>query len=132
MENSEGDIQHLLDILRARDVLHGLEDIPPIFGDANHYLSSLDAIQYGGCSWNSVAFHYSGPVDANSPSWKRKPHVIHLRNALEAVESMVASSDFKDAFDTRPYEEYIYTPSGEKTRRFCNLMSGQWVTQKAV
>ncbi|PIL28280.1 hypothetical protein GSI_09568 [Ganoderma sinense ZZ0214-1] len=131
MENSEGDIQHLLDILRARNVLHGLEDIPPIFGDANHYLSSLDAIQYGGCSWKSVAFRYSGPVDADSPSWKRKPHVIHLRNALEAVESMVASSDFKDAFDTRPYEEYICTPSGEKTRRFCNLMSGQWVTQKA-
>ena len=132
MESSEGEIQHLLDILRAHDVLRGPEDIPPIFNDSKHYLASLDAIQYGGCNWLSVAFQYTGPTDANSPSWKRKPYVVHYRNALESLEMMVTSPDFNGAFDTHPYEEYICAPTGEKTRRFCNLMSGQWASQKAV
>ncbi|KAI1783349.1 hypothetical protein LXA43DRAFT_903775 [Ganoderma leucocontextum] len=132
IENSEGDIQHLLDILRARDVLHGYEDIPPIFNDSKHYFESLDAVQYGGCTWQSIAFRYTGPTDETSPSWKRKQYVVHHLNALESLEMMVASPEFKDAFDTRPYEQYICTPTGEQTRRFCNLMSGQWATQKAI
>ena len=123
---------HLLEILAARDVLYGLEDIPPIYHNAGHYFSSIDAIRRGGVKWKSIAMRYSGPVDRNSPSWMRTTYVVHLRDTLEVAAMMAANPDFDGAFDMVPYEETITLPSGARVRRVCNLMSGQWASHKAV
>ena len=131
MEESKEDIDHLLRILRARDVLHGCENVPPIFHDADHMVRSIDAIPYGEANWRSIAFKYTGPVDEHSPAWKRAKYPLHFRNSLEAVERMVESADFADKFDYVPYQEYVSGAQG-KSRRFCDLMSGQWAYNKAV
>ncbi|KAI0682814.1 hypothetical protein C8T65DRAFT_713697 [Cerioporus squamosus] len=129
-EESEGDIAHLLNILKARDVLYGVEGIPPIFHDAAHFYASLDAIKQGQANWKSVALRYTGPVDANSPAWMHKTYVVHFCDALEAVESIAASTDFNGHFHTAPFTETITLPSGEKTRHISDFMSGQWATRQ--
>ncbi|KAI1781964.1 hypothetical protein LXA43DRAFT_907186 [Ganoderma leucocontextum] len=130
MEESKDDINHLLRILRARDVLHGCEHVPPIFHDADHMVRSIDAIPYGEANWESVAFQYTGPVDDHSPAWKREKYPFHFHNSLQAIERILESPDFHNNFDYVPYQEYIDGPEG-KIRRFCNLMSGQWAHKKA-
>ncbi|KAI1786592.1 hypothetical protein LXA43DRAFT_897672 [Ganoderma leucocontextum] len=132
VENSIGEVNELLRILAARDTLHGHHDTPPIFRTTQDYFATIDVIPYGELGWDSVAFRYTGPVHANSPSWKHKSYVVHLRNSLHAVEGMLASPDFRNKFDVAPYEEFITLPNGNKTRRFSNLMSGQWANRKAV
>lgn len=132
MENSQGDIDHLLRILAARDVLHGHHDTPPIFENAEDMYATIDSIPYGQSEWTSVAFCYTGPIDGNTPKWKTRKYVLHTRNILQAVECMAQSADFVNTFDYVPREEYILKPSGEYEQRFCNMMSGQWAYKKAV
>ncbi|TFK91072.1 hypothetical protein K466DRAFT_542342 [Polyporus arcularius HHB13444] len=131
-EQSEEDVAHLLEILAARDVLHGGENIPSIFHNAQHFFEALDAIRQGQTKWRSVALRYAGPINADSPSWMRQPYVIHFRNALEAVKNIAASPDFDGSFETAPYIETTTLPSGQATHRICNLMSGQWASRKAI
>ncbi len=131
-ENSEEDIKHLLEIMAARDVLYGADDIPSIFHNAEHYFDTLDAIRHGDVKWKSVAVRYSGPVDANSPSWMQKTYVVHYRDSLEVAAMMAANPDFDGSFEMVPYEETITLPSGQRMRRISNLMSGEWANRQAV
>ncbi|KAI0362819.1 hypothetical protein OH77DRAFT_1442803 [Trametes cingulata] len=131
MENSQDDINHLLRILAARDALHGHIDTPPIFEDARDLYSKIDAIPYGDLAWASFAIRFAGPVDADSPAWKRATYVVHTRNLMAVSEAMAASADFDGKWDYVPYEEYVPGADG-LTRRVCNLMSGQWAYLKAL
>ncbi|KAI0349050.1 hypothetical protein OH77DRAFT_1499678 [Trametes cingulata] len=130
MENSQGDIDHLLRILAARDALHGHADTSPIFEDTRDLYGTIDAITYGDLPWTSFAIRYTGPVDADSPAWKRQTYVIHTRNPMAVSEAMAASADFNGNWDYVLFEEYVPGADGE-TRRVCNLMSGQWAHLKA-
>ncbi|TBU36868.1 hypothetical protein BD309DRAFT_995400 [Dichomitus squalens] len=131
MESSEGYAGALLRILAAREAQLGLDNIRPIFDNVAHQMATIDAIPHGDQDWTSFALRYAGPVQANSSGWKHKTYVFHRRDALKAVENIVASPDFKNSFDVAPYEEFLTLPTGEKTRRFSNLMSGQWAYKKA-
>ncbi len=131
-EQSQEDVAHLLNILAARDVLYGAENVPSIFHNAEHFFETMDAIKQGQTKWKSVALRYAGAVDADSPSWMREKYVIHFRDTLEAVKNIAASTDFDGSFETAPYMETTTLPSGDTTRRISNLMSGQWANRKAV
>ena len=132
MESSEGDADTLLRIWAAKNAQLGLHDIPPIFDNVQHLHSSIDGIPFGDQQWTQFGLRYQGHVDARSPSWKHKTWIFHCRNALVAAENIIANPEFKDQFDVAPYEETITLPTGGKTRRFSNLMSGQWACKKAV
>lgn len=99
-----------------------------IFDDADDLYSHIDALPYGDQSWSTFSLRYNGPVDANSPSWKRHSYVVHTRNTLRVAESMAGSTDFLHTWDYVPFEEY----TGENCRRYCNLMSAEWAFKKAV
>ncbi|KAI0706396.1 hypothetical protein C8Q76DRAFT_771056 [Earliella scabrosa] len=135
METSEGDVKHLLDILRARDVLHGAEDLPPFFESVAQYHAAIDAIAHGETNWQSVALRYTGPVGTNAPAWKRRTYVLHYRDALAAVRAMASSADFEGKFHTTPFEEHIDTPNGGQTRRVSDMFSahcGQFLSLTAT
>ncbi|KAH9911207.1 uncharacterized protein B0H18DRAFT_1089328 [Fomitopsis serialis] len=76
----------------------------------------------------SLMFRYTGPVDKDSPSWKRTDYVVHCRNARQVARNMIGNEDFNGRFDTTPYQEY----SAPNTTRFSNSMSGQWAYRQAT
>ncbi|TFK79473.1 hypothetical protein K466DRAFT_505488 [Polyporus arcularius HHB13444] len=131
-EESESDVAHLLEILKARDVLYGVDGIPSIFHNSDQFYATLDAITLGQAKWKSVALRYTGVVDENSPAWMKKSYVVHFRDTLEAVKTTLASSDFDGHFHTAPFVETVTLPSGEKTRRISDFMSAQWASRQAI
>ena len=104
-----------------------------MYENAKHMRDTIDQIPYGGATWYSVSFQYTGPVDDTSPRWKRDKYIFHYEDALEFAEAMLASPDFDGKFDYIPFEEYVPSRTGQgRVRRFCNQFSGQWAYKKAV
>ena len=67
MGASEGDVDQLLNLIHARDIVNGHEDSPPIFTSYKHMTGTVDDSMYGGGGWTTHAFSWAGPVDDNSP-----------------------------------------------------------------
>ena len=126
METSAGNLDHELKIWAAKNLLqHGG---PPPFQNAQELLAAIDAIQVGDAPWRSFSIRYSGTIDANTPSWKRASYVVHTRDSFTVVKNMVQSADFDKKFDYAAFREY----TGPQTRRWSNVMSGQWAWEKSV
>ena len=126
METSAGNLDHELKIWAAKNILQHGGSAP--FQNAQDLLDTIDAIKLGDAPWRSFAIRYTGHLDEYSPSWKRATYVIHTRNSLTVVNNMVGSADFKGKFDYAAFEEY----TGSLTRRWSNVMSGQWAWEKSV
>ncbi|KAH9937976.1 hypothetical protein B0H21DRAFT_698721 [Amylocystis lapponica] len=122
---SKGDVDQLLRIWAAKNTIDGGGE--PIFEDCDDLHSTIDSIEYGEASWESFSVRYSGPITAESASWKHETYVVHTRHSLRAVQHMVGSADFDGKFDYVPFEEY----TGPNQRRWSNLMSGRWAYKKA-
>ncbi|KAI0350129.1 hypothetical protein OH77DRAFT_1573834 [Trametes cingulata] len=128
LHTSEGGLDGLLRALAAAKALEtGDPEAQALFDSADDLLNHIDALPFGEQSWTSFRLRYSGPVDANSPSWKRHEYVVHTRNALQVAKNIAGSADFLHTWDYTPFEEYV----GEGCRRFSNLMSAQWAYRKA-
>ncbi|KAH9846008.1 hypothetical protein C2E23DRAFT_872599 [Lenzites betulinus] len=124
---SKGVIDQLLQITAAKHVVDGLPDYRPIYGSHSEVEDIIDSIEYGESTWRTFAVRYSGPICANSPSWKREVYYVHARDTLRVAELLAASPDFRNKFDIAPYEEF----TGADCRRVSDLMSGQWAYRKA-
>ena len=75
MQSSAGDINQLLEILAAKDVLNKTED--PIYKDYDHLLQTIDDIQVGDVPWESFSIRYSGPItDNSSTSWQCQTYTV--------------------------------------------------------
>ncbi|KAJ3491298.1 hypothetical protein NLI96_g824 [Meripilus lineatus] len=98
-----------------------------MYNDVDDILSHIDEIPFGDAAWSSFDVRYTGPVDENSPSWKRQTYTIHTRNTYEVQETFLKNQDFAKAFDYVPYE--AYTPEG--ARKWSNLLSGRWAWKQA-
>ncbi|KAH9918786.1 uncharacterized protein B0H18DRAFT_957786 [Fomitopsis serialis] len=126
IQASQGNINDLLRSLAAYNVTQGGSDPP--FEDAAELYETIDAIPYGDAPWTTFTVQYSGPVDEESPSWKRTEYVVHCRNSRQVAHNMIGNEDFTGQFDTTPYQEYI-TPGKVS---FSNTMSGQWAYRQAT
>ncbi|TFY77262.1 hypothetical protein EWM64_g6749 [Hericium alpestre] len=92
MESSGGDTDKLLHILEAGEVLKHGENAQPIYHDKDHVLNTIDAIDAGKTSWDTFSVQYTGPVDAQSASWKWQPPLD-----LEAGGQIAADPDTRGA-----------------------------------
>lgn len=103
-KTSSDDINNLLRILREKNEVDGNNN-PAIFDDHDHFLEFVDAIPYDEATWHTFAIHYTGPVDANSPSWKRRTFIIHARDPKTVFSNMISSSEFATRWDFKAYKE---------------------------
>ncbi|KDQ62230.1 hypothetical protein JAAARDRAFT_189576 [Jaapia argillacea MUCL 33604] len=57
----------------------------------------------------------------------QEEYVVHTRDSLSVMQSIVGSADFNGSFDYVPFEEY----TGPDCQRWSNFMSGRWAFKKA-
>ena len=96
----------------------------------NHHnmLSTIDAINFQDVQWQSFSTKYSGDVPpVNPPDWMLKEYMVHFHDLLSVVRNMISNPDFKGQFDYAPYREFE-----DGTRRWTDVMSGNWVWKQAV
>lgn len=103
-KTSIDDMNALLRIWRNKNRVDG-NNHPAIFDDHNHFLEFIDAIPYGEATWHTFAVRYAGPVDADSPSWKRQTFIIHHRDPKTVFSNMISSSEFATRWDYKAYQE---------------------------
>ena len=72
--------------------------------------------------------HYTGPVDDDSPSWKRAAFEVHCRNVRTVAHNIIGTEEYDGKFDITPYQEYL--PNGSVC--YSNLMSGEHAYTQAV
>ncbi|KAH9839919.1 uncharacterized protein C8Q71DRAFT_820987 [Rhodofomes roseus] len=125
MQTSIGDINALLRTQAAYNATQGGGDVP--FEDADELFETVDAIPYGDAPWESFTLQYTGPVDDNSPSWKRATYTVHSRNPRTVAHNMAKNEEFDGKFDTTPYQEY----SAPGALQFSNVLSGLWAYMQA-
>ena len=129
VQTSEGDLDHLLEILSAQKALDmGNPTAQSMYSNADEMLKTIDAIQQGDAPWLTFHLKYTGPITPSTPAWKLQTYVVYTRNPLRVAELIARSPDFKNSWDYVPYEEFT---SGT-CQRFSNLMSGRWAFKKAV
>ncbi|KDQ58372.1 hypothetical protein JAAARDRAFT_128445 [Jaapia argillacea MUCL 33604] len=126
VQSSRGDIDELLRILAKKNTQDGLED--PIYHSCADLEATIDAIEYGEASWTSFKVRYTGEITPQSPSWKQEEFVVHTRDSLSVIRSMVGSVDFDGSFDYIPFEEF----TAPDCQRWSNFMSGRWAFKKAI
>lgn len=71
---------------------------------------------------------YTGPVTAESPAWMRETYIIHTRDTLALLKSMIANREFDGKWHYSPFEET--NASGKRV--WSDLMSGHWAWKQAV
>lgn len=125
-ELSGGDIDELMEIWAAHSVLNDGGDPP--FLNKNDLYATIDNIQKGDAPWEAFSLQYNGPLADDSPSWKRATYRVFCRNARTVAHNMLSSPDFDGRFDYSPFQEYLATGS----RRYSNVMSGDWAYRKSV
>lgn len=121
-ETSAPDLDTLFKILEA----HYQQE--SIFSSAEEMYATIDSIQHGDAPWQSFSFHFMGPLARDDPQWKRATYTVYCRNTQTVVHNMLNNKEFDGKFDYIPFQEY----TGPQKRRVSNLMSGDWVYQKAV
>ncbi|KAH9918159.1 uncharacterized protein B0H18DRAFT_1086893 [Fomitopsis serialis] len=131
MATSREDIDHLLRIIRAKNIMDGVEDSPDdsgLFPGLSAELQrTLDAIPFGDIPWFSFKIRWSGPITPTSPAWKRQTYVVHTRDPLAAFENTLRNAEYKNKFDVCAYKEF--TPGGKQ--RWCDFMSGLWAWKES-
>ncbi|EIW51504.1 uncharacterized protein TRAVEDRAFT_137240, partial [Trametes versicolor FP-101664 SS1] len=128
MLTSEGDIDHLLKIWKAKRILDGHDpETDPGFDSHSDLFDTIDSIPYGDTAWSAFSIQYTGPVGPDAPSWKRERYVVYLRDSLHAVENMASSADFQGSWHTRPYRQW----NEQGTRVYSDVLSGHWAWKQA-
>ena len=127
MQSSAGDVDQLLKILVARNVLQKTEDW--LFENHDHLLQTIDNIQVGEAPWGSFSIQYDGPsTDNSSISWQNQTYTVHTRDVHTVVRNMLVNAEFCNCFDYATYREYM----GPHSCRYSNFMSGEWAYKQSV
>jgi hypothetical protein len=114
----------LLSIMLAKH-----EDAAP-FKDHKELYEAIDAIAVGEAPW--IDWEYDDAageeISADSPSWKRKKHLVRYRDPLKVVKNMLQNESFDGEFDYVPFSEI----NKKGNRNYHDLMSAQWAWEEAV
>ncbi|KAH9915965.1 uncharacterized protein BXZ73DRAFT_54076 [Epithele typhae] len=127
MQGSEADINDILRDIRARNILQG-HDVDPLFKSYEDLVTTIDQITIGDVPFITVSVRWAGPVDENSPQWKREAHVGHHRDIIETVRGMAANPELNGHWDNTPTAVF----NADGLREYSNLMTGQWAWDQAV
>jgi len=124
---SAGNIDHLMKIWAAHGAEQGEE---PPFLDHNDLYNTIDATDLGHVPWQSFVLSYDGemPQQPEVPSWMNAEHTVWFRNPCLLVRNILSNPDFKNTFDTSPYQEY----DAKNNHRYHDFMSGNWAWRHAV
>ena len=99
------------------------------FKDHNDLCNTIDASDLGGVSWKCSTFQYQGKIpNGQVPEWMTAVYETHYRDPRDVLKDMIADKTFKHAFDYVPYQEF----DEDGSRRYENLMSGDWAFHQAV
>ena len=90
----------------------------------------IDATDIGHVPWQWFVMSYDGemPQEAEVPSWMKSEHTVWFRNPRLLVRNILSNTDFKNTFDTSPYQEY----DANNNHRYHDFMSGNWAWWHAV
>ncbi|KAI9569773.1 hypothetical protein HD554DRAFT_2019509 [Boletus coccyginus] len=117
VQMSAGKTDILMDILAS---LYEGQDPP--FRSHDDLYTSIDAIPYGECPWQSFSVKYLGPLPTDPPSWMLANYDVWYHNPLSLLEQQFRNPEFAGAID---YAAKVVTDENGR-REVCNLMSGQW------
>lgn len=123
VQMSASKIDCLMQILAA---LYG--DREPPWGSHDALYTSIDAIPYGDCPWQSFAVRYSGVLPEDPPSWMLADYDVWYRSPLTILEQQLGNPDFNGDID---YAAKVVTDRNGQ-REVCDLMSGQWAWNQSV
>lgn len=122
---SQSYVDELLELWAAS--LVPLGGTPP-FADFKDLFAVIDSTSLGDAPWMSMKARYKGDFPPDAPSWMTTEYEISYRDTLVCARHMVGNPDFAKEFDVAPYREY----NASLTRRYTNLMSGDWAWEQAV
>lgn len=125
---SKGNIDAILDIWGRRNTSQGLNEDSQIFSSAEEMYRIIDSVPHGNAPWKSVFLQYSGPIDADTPNWKRAKYELIVQDTRVVVGNMLSNTDFERHFDYVPYQEF----ESPHNVRYSNGMSGWWAYRVAV
>ncbi|KAI0739088.1 hypothetical protein C8Q80DRAFT_1222300 [Daedaleopsis nitida] len=129
MGASKGDVEHLMKILHARDILLGHDNPTPIFASHQAFLDTIDQIEEGETTWFTFSIQWAGPVEEDSPPWKRERFFVHTRDPRAIIKNLARNEEFNGKWDARPYQQFA--GDAEDNRLFAEFMSGQWAWEEA-
>ncbi|THG93390.1 hypothetical protein EW026_g7829, partial [Hermanssonia centrifuga] len=121
---SQSYVDELLELWAAS--LVPLGGTPP-FADFKDLFAVIDSTSLGDAPWMSMKARYKGDFPPDAPSWMTTEYEISYRDTLVCARHMVGNPDFAKEFDVAPYREY----NASLTRRYTNLMSGDWAWEQA-
>ena len=123
VEMSQADVDTLMRLWAATS-----SDGHAPFLNHGDMLATIDAIQLRDIPWQNFSAKYSGDVPpVNPPDWMLKEYTAYFRDPLCIIRSMISNPDFKGQFDYTPYREFE-----DGTRRWTDIMSGDWAWKQAV
>ena len=127
---SEGDTNHLLNLINATLATHGGK---APFRNHHDMRDIIDATTISEAPWKHFKLNYEGPLPdgvsrEDAPVWMTEEHEVWFRDPVTLLENLLANPDFKDEFDYTPYQEY----AADGSHHFRDFMSGSWVWQQAV
>ncbi|KDQ55245.1 hypothetical protein JAAARDRAFT_196095 [Jaapia argillacea MUCL 33604] len=128
VQMSAGDIDNLLEFWAARSVSASSDLDGAPFRDAQDLYNTIDLIEHGDAPWESFEVRYSGPVVADSPTWKQTNYRVYYRNTRTVAHNMLKNPDFDKKIDYTVFQEY----TGPGQRQYSNLMLGDWAWNKST
>jgi Plavaka transposase len=102
---------------------------PPFLNHKDLY-KTIDATVTGYDPWQSFPTSHDGeiPQQGEVPSWMTAEHTVWFRDPRLPIHNILSNPDFKDMFDTSPYQEY----DTNHNHRYHDFMSGNWAWRHAV
>ncbi|KAI9459974.1 hypothetical protein HD554DRAFT_2323915 [Boletus coccyginus] len=114
---SAGKTDILMDILAS---LYEGQDLP--FRSHDDLYTSIDAIPYGECPWQSFSVKYLGLLPMDPLSWMLTNYDVWYCDPLSLLEQQFWNPEFAGAID---YAAKVVTDENGRCE-VCDLMSGQW------
>jgi hypothetical protein len=102
LQSSERVINKGLDLWLA-SVLKASNDTPLPWASAKEMYETIDSIQEGNVPFKTIQFKYLGPLPPNPPRWMTQSYELCTWDSCKLLHNQLATTDFADAFDYRPY-----------------------------
>ena len=79
--------------------------------------------------WESFSLHFNGTwPDDEVPGWMDADYEVWFRSPRKLIHNIISNPNFSGGFDFTPYQEHDV----KGTRRYHNVMSGNWAWRQAV
>lgn len=127
LQSPERHINKGLDLWLAAKMKAG-DDSPLPWSSAHEMYDTIDTIQEGDSPFETIHFKYSGPIRPNPPLWMTETYELCTRNSRTLLHHQLSTTDFCDAFHTRPYRQFNH----KNDCVWSDLMSGDWSWNEAV